>query len=163
MQNLSLCPRSFKSYSDLISVQRKNVENNWSMPVKLENYELSVATVTHEYGHILQNILIENEMKIQGWNPDEPGAFVDITKKTSKSRLKWYLNIRSKVLNDCFSEIVEIAKKENPDFVLANNISRYGCTDKAEFFAEVFMNSQLGEPNELGNAMNIWLKRKGLC
>lgn len=163
MQNLSLCPRSFKSYSDLISVQRKNVENNWSMPVKLENYELSVATVTHEYGHILQNILIENEMKIQGWNPDEPGAFVDITKKTSKSRLKWYFNIRSKVLEDCFAEIVDIAKKENPDFVLVNNISRYGFTDKAEFFAEAFMNSQLGAPNELGKAMNIWLKRKGLC
>lgn len=163
MQNLSLCPRSFKSYSDLISVQRKNVENNWSMPVKLENYELSVATVTHEYGHILQNILIENEMKIQGWNPDEPGAFVDITKNTSKSRLKWYFNIRSKVLEDCFAEIVDIAKKENPDFVLVNNISRYGFTDKAEFFAEVFMNSQLGAPNELGKAMNIWLKRKGLC
>ncbi len=163
MQNLSLCPRSFKSYSDLISVQRKNVENNWSMPVKLENYELSVATVTHEYGHILQNILIENEMKIQGWNPDEPGAFVDITKKTSKSRLKWYFNIRSKVLEDCFAEIVDIAKKENPDFVLVNNISRYGFTDKAEFFAEVFMNSQMGAPNELGKAMNIWLKRKGLC
>lgn len=163
MQNLSLCPRSFKSYSDLISVQRKNVENNWSMPVKLENYELSVATVTHEYGHILQKILIENEMKIQGWNPDEPGAFVDITKKTSKSRLKWYFNIRSKVLEDCFAEIVDIAKKENPDFVLVNNISRYGFTDKAEFFAEVFMNSQLGAPNELGKAMNIWLKRKGLC
>lgn len=163
MQNLSLCPRSFKSYSDLISVQRKNVENNWSMPVKLENYELSVATVAHEYGHILQNILIENEMKIQGWNPDEPGAFVDITKKTSKSRLKWYFNIRSKVLEDCFAEIVDIAKKENPDFVLVNNISRYGFTDKAEFFAEVFMNSQLGAPNELGKAMNIWLKRKGLC
>lgn len=163
MQNLSLCPRSFKSYSDLISVQRKNVENNWSMPVKLENYELSVATVTHEYGHILQNILIENEMKIQGWSPDEPGAFVDITKKTSKSRLKWYFNIRSKVLEDCFAEIVDIAKKENPDFVLVNNISRYGFTDKAEFFAEVFMNSQLGAPNELGKAMNIWLKRKGLC
>lgn len=163
MQNLSLCPRSFKSYSDLISVQRKNVENNWSMPVKLEDYELSVATVTHEYGHILQNILIENEMKIQGWNPDEPGAFVDITKKTSKSRLKWYFNIRSKVLEDCFAEIVDIAKKENPDFVLVNNISRYGFTDKAEFFAEVFMNSQMGAPNELGKAMNIWLKRKGLC
>lgn len=163
MQNLSLCPRSFKSYSDLISVQRKNVENNWSMPVKLEDYELSVATVTHEYGHILQNILIENEMKIQGWNPDEPGAFVDITKNTSKSRLKWYFNIRSKVLEDCFAEIVDIAKKENPDFVLVNNISRYGFTDKAEFFAEVFMNSQLGAPNELGKAMNIWLKRKGLC
>lgn len=162
-QNLSLCPQFFNSYSDLISTQTKNIKNKWSMPVKLTEEELSIATVTHEYGHILQNILIENEMKVQGWKPDAPSAFIDITKKTSKSRLKWYLNIRSKVLDDCFVEIVDIAKKENPDFVLVDNISRYGCTNKAEFFAEVFMNSQLGEPNELGKAMNIWLKRKGLC
>ncbi|MBD5104471.1 MAG: hypothetical protein HDT47_06375 [Ruminococcaceae bacterium] len=163
MQNLSLCPQYFNSYSDLILTQRKAVKNNWSMPVKLTDEELSIATVTHEYGHILQNILIENEMKIRGWKLDEPGAFIDITKKKPESRLKWYFNIRSKVLDDCFVEIVDIAKKENPDFILVNNISRYGCKDKAEFFAEVFMNSQLGEPNELGKAMNIWLKRKGLC
>lgn len=162
-QNLSLCPKSFGSYSDLISTQRRNTESNWSMPVELTDEKLSVATVTHEYGHILQNILIENEMKAQGWNPNEPNAFVDVTKKTSKSRLKWYFNIRSKVLDDCFSEIIAIAKERNPDFILADNISKYGCTDKAEFFAEVFMNSQLGATNELGTAMNIWLKRKGLC
>lgn len=162
-QNLSLCPKSFGSYSDLISTQRRNTESNWSMPVELTEEKLSVATVTHEYGHILQNVLIESEMKAQGWNPSEPNAFVDVTKKTSKSRLKWYFNIRSKVLNDCFSEIIAIAKERNSDFILADNISKYGCTDKAEFFAEVFMNSQLGAPNELGDAMNIWLKRKGLC
>lgn len=162
-QNLSLCPKSFNSYSDLVSAQKRSTESNWSMPVKLTDEELSIATVTHEYGHMLQNILVENEMKVQGWKPDEPGSFIDVTKKTSKSRLKWYFNIRTKVLNDCFSEIIAIAKERNPDFILGDNISKYGCTDKAEFFAEVFMNSQLGATNELGTAMNIWLKRKGLC
>lgn len=29
-------------------------------------------------------------------------------------------------------------------------------------FAEVFVNSQLGNPNELGKAMNIWLEKKGM-
>lgn len=133
------------------------------MPVKMTDEELSIATITHEYGHILQNIIIESEMKANGWNPKMPNAFADMTKKTSKSRFKWYFNIRKKVLDDCFDEILSIAKQKNPDFILSENISKYGCTDKAEFFAEVFMNSQLGAPNELGKAMNIWLKRKGLC
>lgn len=32
----------------------------------------------------------------------------------------------------------------------------------AEFFAEVFANSQCGKPNILGKAMNTWLEDKGL-
>lgn len=59
-------------------------------------------------------------------------------------------------------EIVAIAKKNSEEFELLKNLSRYGRTNDAEFFAEVFANSQLGEPNELGKAMNEWLKQKGL-
>jgi hypothetical protein len=54
-----------------------------------------------------------------------------------------------------------IARQKNPDFSLTDNLSRYGRTNKAEFFAEVFANSQLGNPNELGLAMIEWLKQKG--
>ena len=60
-----------------------------------------------------------------------------------------------------FDEIVEIAKNKNKDFKLSDNISEYGKTNYHEFFAEVFANSQCGEPNELGKAMNEWLKKKG--
>ncbi len=63
---------------------------------------------------------------------------------------------------ECVYEIIAIAKKANPNFSLANNISRYGKTNDAEFFAEVFANSQLSKPNELGKAMNIWLEKRGL-
>ena len=38
----------------------------------------------------------------------------------------------------------------------------YGKKNKSEFLAEVFANSQLSKPNELGKAMNIWLNEKGL-
>ena len=59
------------------------------------------------------------------------------------------------------SEIISIAKENNPDFDLSANISLYGKSDSAEFFAEVFANSQCGNPNELGDAMNEWLRRQG--
>jgi hypothetical protein len=58
-------------------------------------------------------------------------------------------------------EILQIAKDKNPKFDLNKNISRYGKSDSEEFFAEAFANSQCGKPNELGNAMNEWLRRKG--
>jgi hypothetical protein len=49
---------------------------------------------------------------------------------------------------------------------LKDNISKYGSkitlVGKEEFFAEVFANSQLGAPNELGIAMQQWLVQKGL-
>ena len=51
-------------------------------------------------------------------------------------------------------------------FTLKDNISKYGSkitlVGKQEFFAEVFANSQLGAPNELGIAMQQWLVQKGL-
>ena len=60
-------------------------------------------------------------------------------------------------------KIIAIAKRNNPAFDLDANISEYGKTSKAEFFAEVFANSQLGKPNELGVAMNEWLNKKYLA
>ena len=62
---------------------------------------------------------------------------------------------------ECKSEIIAIAKKNNPSFKLVNKISRYGKTSNYDFFAEVFANSQSSEPNELGLAMEQWLKEKG--
>ena len=41
-------------------------------------------------------------------------------------------------------------------------MSNYGRSTPYEFFAEAFANSQCGEPNIIGKAMNIWLKEKGM-
>ena len=61
----------------------------------------------------------------------------------------------------CYEEIKAIAKKNNPDFKLKENLCNYGRKNYEEFFAEAFANSQLGKPNELGKAMEEWLKGKG--
>lgn len=161
-QNLSLCPSYFSKKNVLLESERKYVGNGYSMPAKLVDEELSIYTVTHEYGHMIQNMLIENEMKLNGWDASKANAFVDMSKRTKKARYKWYNTIETKVVNDCMREIKEIAKENNESFNILDHISRYGKTNGCEFFAEVFANSQLSEPNELGVAMNIWLERKGL-
>lgn len=120
----------------------------------------TVYNVTHEYGHMIQNSLIRQAMESQGWTADNPGAFIDPGKKTSKAQLKWYYTIRADVQKACFYEIIDIAKQTNPGIVLSEKVSKYGKTNYAEFFAEVFANSQCGKPNELGKAMQIWLEKK---
>ena len=161
-QNLSLCPSYYSAKDTLINAAKSGINSGFSMPAALTDDELMKYTVTHEYGHILQNTLFKQAYEAAGWSADDMMAFVDRTKKTSKARLKWYYNQQSKVKKECFDEIVSIARENNDSFSFAENISKYGRKNYDEFFAEVFANSQLSKPNELGEAMNIWPDRKGL-
>lgn len=160
-QNLSLCPKYFKNKVEHVNSLIGEKKSNWAMPFSDE--KASVYVTTHEYGHMLQHVLIQERMVQKGWSKAKPHQFVNYNRKTQKAMYKWYFDVEKEIHNECFKEIVEIAKRNNPNFKVTHDvISDYGCTNKAEFFAEVFANSQLGEPNELGNAMNIWLEERGL-
>ena len=98
----------------------------------------------------------------KGWIEANSRQFVDFTKKTKKARFKWYYAIQKLVRDEFIDEILKIARDIDNNFDIKDNISRYSKHDEAEFFAEVFANSQLGKPNVLGKAMNIWLEKKGL-
>ena len=97
---------------------------------------------------------------------NEIGGFENFKTKatTTQGKINSYKKLQENIQKRHFEEIREIAaqKSNEPNNVIANNLSIYGKTNYAEFFAEAFANSQLGEPNELGNAMNDWLKKKGL-
>lgn len=157
-QNLSLCPTAYKNYSEHVKTQKSQIKSKWAMPAIEENYD--IYTVTHEYGHMLQNTIIKKAMEEYGL--DKLKSEINIKAKTAKAMFKPYKKIQDSVGKKCFSEIVEIAKEKNPRFSLSDNISNYGKSNYFEFFAEVFANSQLGAPNELGKAMNEWLLKKGL-
>lgn len=157
-QNLSLCPIAFNSYKSNVTETLSQIESGYIMPALKEN--ASIYTVTHEYGHMVQNTVIKKAMEDYGL--EKLKASIDYSKKTEKARLKQYKKIWADTEKRCCAEILDIAKEANVNFKLGDNISRYGRTNYAEFFAEVFANSQLGAPNELGKAMLVWLERKGL-
>lgn len=159
LQNLSLCPRFYGNKKDHRKIALKERNSKHSMP--FSNKFADVYMVTHEYGHMLQNLLIEEEMAARGWLKNTPRMFVK-NSGTKKQRLKWYTDIANEVQNRCFKEIIDIAKQRDKKFDYDKCISQYGKVNKSEFFAEVFANSQTGSPNALGKAMNVWLKRKGL-
>lgn len=159
-QNMSLCNSSYrKSMEEFLKGERQMVESFWAMPCAEE--KLAVFSVTHEYGHALQNVLLQAEMEKRGWSASTPFSMMDRTKKTQKARDKFYIKTDEEFSKRCFNEIVEIAKSNNSEFSLKDNLSRYGRSNYHEFFAEVFANSQCGEPNELGKAMIEWLVEKG--
>lgn len=160
IQNLSLCRSHYFDKAQMLQKEKKWVDSKWSVPC-LES-ELPIVSLTHEYGHMIQNNLVAQAMREAGWDESNYFAFMDRKAKSKNAKFKWYIKQRKSVQDMCYNEIIAIAKEKNPLFVLEDNISGYGKTNKAEFFAEVFANSQLGKPNELGNAMNEWLERKGL-
>ena len=130
----------------------------FSMPCS-EEY-LDRYTITHEYGHILENSLIFTDEYKEGFNNIMTDQNISVFDKPYEMK-KYYRDNAEKVEDQFRREIIDIAKETDPDFKVADYISRYGQTNSAEFFAECFANSQCGEPNKLGDAMTEWLRRRG--
>lgn len=140
-------PRYFGNKADLLKMEERSVQTGWHPPAKKDN--LKHMSVTHEYGHMVENVIMSRELnKIKANKRLFGGDAAEIIKSLQ---------------NQYMNEIKDICSKNNPNVDFSNVVSRYGKKNSAEFFAEAFANSQLGEPNEIGNAMNMWLKQKGLC
>lgn len=103
--------------------------------------------LTHEYGHVVETYLL-NEYNIN--NPVEYKTALSSQYNWSKYKEKVYNNIRK--------NIIDIAIKNNANFDINTQLSNYGKTSPAEFFAECFANMECGKPNELGKALKEYLK-----
>ena len=133
---LHLCPNCFKSKANGIGIVKESVSKGDFMPCNESNYV--IYTATHEYGHILKNTIIGKQIEADDY--------------------EGFMAMRSQFKN----ELSSIAKELDKSVDINSVISQCGKISDGEFFAECFANSQLGNSNILGNAMEIWLKRKGL-
>ena len=157
-QSMSLCGNSYgRGYDFLVSKERDFVSTNWSMPCLDKN--LPIYTVTHEYGHIFENKVIRGRVDMDVFEQAYKAKMLE--KNGAKKAMDFLKKEEAKQAKTIWQEITQIAKDENPDFLVSKNISEYGKTNYFEAFAETFANSQCGSPNELGRAMNIWLERNG--
>ena len=157
-QSMSLCGNSYgRGYDFLVSKERGFVSTNWSMPCLDKN--LPIYTVTHEYGHIFENKVIRGRVDMDVFEQTYKAKMLE--KNGAKKAMDFLKKEEAKQAKTIWQEITQIAKEENPDFLVSKNISEYGKTNYFEAFAETFANSQCGAPNELGKAMNIWLERNG--
>jgi hypothetical protein len=153
--DLTLSNKYYSKKSTLIATEKKMQEAFYSMPVT--NELLNVASITHEYGHILENEIIRKRISEETFKKYE-------YEKQYGRRSKAYsylLADEKKHAKEIYLEILAIAKEDNPEFKLSEQLSKYGHTNHFEAFAEIFMNSQCGVPNMFGKAMNKWLKKEG--
>ena len=148
--SLSVNIRFYGRKKGLISSEKKAEKRGWTMPS--DDDKKHVYSITHEYGHIIQDHIIFTPAYRSGYSKctskSERTAFfkLNYVQETEKQR----------------REIISIAKEMDPDFDIGSSISKYGQSDPTEFFAEVFANSQCGKPNTLGKAMIEFLKRRGI-
>lgn len=121
------------------------IKNKHFMPCSDNN--INNYALTHEFGHVLETYLL-NEYNIS--NPLEYEKALSNQYQWDKYKEKVYGNIRSDIIN--------IATKNNSNFDINDELSKYGKSSPAEFFAECFANAECGKPNTLGKAMIEYLK-----
>ena len=138
-------------------VQEQIDSGFWMKPKKSEyvNY-----TLTHEFGHYVQRVLMEKEAKTTQGKQEIDEIKMHILSAKSKKEAEL---ITRKFAEDkatkYFKEIQRIHRKEfgKEDTTL---LSRYGQTNNREAFAELFAElNTSNNPNTLSKSMEIFLKK----
>lgn len=157
--SINLSKSKYSNYDKFIQTETNDIKIFHSMPCA--DNMLSVYSITHEFGHFIENKLIEE------YNKSHLAEFLNMktralnTKSISQS-VTIVKNWEKKIGNTIAQDIHEIAKANNPNFKLSENLSTYGKTNSMEFFAECFANMECGKINELGEAMKQYLKQRGI-
>lgn len=155
--SFNLCEKYYSDGDYLVESELKSRDKGWSMPFSDEFAK--VVTVTHEYGHALQSVLMRDYIDLNDFEAKFKEKLRGDTRGTKA--VKFRNDTEKKAAKTIWKEIVDIAVEKNANFSVSQNLSDYGKSNFFEAFAETFANALCGNPNELGDAMNIWLERKG--
>ncbi|MEE7583366.1 MAG: phage minor capsid protein [Oscillospiraceae bacterium] len=157
VQSIHLNKDHFISYYVRTKKQIEMSKNGEKMPLAKEH--ASVYTITHEFGHFIENILISN------YNKEHLKEYNQVV---STARECPDRNKAKKIMNDWHTKqayniklaILNYANKidSNSSINYESYISQYGNKNPQEFFAECFANLHCGEPNILGLAIREYLK-----
>ena len=112
--------------TDNYSGKIDSIKSGWSAPI--DNKNIKISTLTHEMGHAVSFAIVSKKMKQDN---------VPLTK---------FNLIVDDYLKDIKDEIVEYAHKKygiDPNEENDVEVSRYGETNEAEWFAECFANGKL--------------------
>lgn len=149
-QKLILSSGFYEDSERLRETQRKTSESGWHMPCDDDNLEL--YSVTHEFGHILHNVIFRAEIEKQ---------LRDGTISAWDLRRHW-VGMHKKLGNRIRSEVLKIAKKDSGEKtqndIIEKYLSDYGRSDCYEFIAEATANAFCGKPNVIGKAMRKYLE-----
>lgn len=149
---LVLNDKLYKDFENLISMKKSAIKNGRSVKVN-DNY-IRFATITHEYGHALENGIIKHEAKLNNQISEfmaDPNSFM----------IKGRKDIKKKMLAD-------VAKQLKVDYlsdeIAISLLGKYGIDGPAgEIFAESFALYELGDrTNPFAIALENILKSYGV-
>ena len=131
---------------------------------EMQNKKKNLLALAEKEKDIQKKVKLSND----AWDMDDDLLIlgnklkkVDNLKETNAIEINNEISkIAKKLLKEEKPELFEDISEEN--FDISYLMSDYGRSTPYEFFAEAFANSQCGEPNIIGKAMNIWLKEKGM-
>jgi hypothetical protein len=142
---LVLSRKAYVNYERYLIEKRMLIGIGWLTPCKKRNYP--VYDITHEFGHIIQNILVNEELKNSEKNKKSntpPLSFGSIVNKHKEELLSRMKRIEGNI----------------SDANLASYTSGRSDHNSLEFFAEAFANAECGEAKEMGKAMKGFLRRR---
>lgn len=181
---LSLNSNIFES-DNLSSFIEDNIKIGHFMPVEPNYYTKYIAT--HEYGHILEEAIVKQIQEREYGGVENKLNFLEreitnlLARGDTKQALplideKWDLNDKLETLRRKYTQgkieemlqdrLLEIATSKEairqglqPSEVdVKYLISNYGNQNRAELFAEAFINYEGGQPNIIGEAMGELLE-----
>lgn len=148
---------------------RENVEKTTKEQIdsgfwtKSDKQEYINQTVTHEFGHYVQKVLMEKELSTKE-GMERFNAFKSAL-NNAKSHNETQRIVKAYSENYATNYIKQIQRIHRQKFGKENSadISRYGTTSNRECFAELFANlNTCKEPNNLSKCMEQFLERKGV-
>lgn len=131
---------------------------------KSDNDELVNHTITHEYGHFVQRVLMEREIRTDKTAKARHERLLEDLEKANGNNGKIQRLLQS-YSEECATRYIKgvqrVCRKNFGRDYEKTILSRYGATNNREYFAEIFCNAETNKnPNDIGKAMKIYLKKR---
>lgn len=143
----------------------KNVQNeiDTGFWVKSDKDQLVNHTVTHEYGHYIQKVLMYKDSQTKEGKEKYNKLINDLKNtKNNKNKIKYVQQYSEDYATKYYKSIQRIARKNYGREYEKQSLSGYSKENNRETFAELFcsLNTNSNPDNDLVKAMEIYLKKR---
>ena len=154
--------------NDIQKTNRKNLENsvqnviNTGHWVSVDKSELVNKSITHEFGHHVQRVLMELDKQTPDGEEKYNKLLTDLyTAKSNKDRELISSEYAENYATQYFKEIQRIERKQFNHTTTADMLSGYSKKSNMEAFAELFAKTNCNKQKDtLSQAMDIFLNKK---
>lgn len=141
----------------------KHTQNEIDSKFWTKSDDLVNHTITHEYGHYIQRVLMERD--IAKHNEDKARkqkllSDIDLSKSASKTQ-RLIQEYSEEYATKYIKSVQRICRKNFGRDYEKDTLSKYSEASNREYFAEMFCNAETNiNPDDIGKAMKIYLNKK---